>query len=1446
MKRRGEDRDLGGRRALDLAVDGEDLWRARLDAHAARTPHDHTLVTHVRSVEDALQEFRHRQAPHWPHRDEVELAVTEAGLGRHLHARACMDRVAGDREEEGPLDDLVVNEQRRVVHGTPCDVDETRPRVARRAEPSPALGAPGDVGGHAVTDDVEGVVATSIGVVDAHDVQWLEVARDQPVDAAQRVVQSEVVSEGVPSAGRHERQASAGAFVVRHQAGDDLVQRAVTTDTDPRADVVSIAHDVDSMPGPLGLDDFHGPTRRRETLTRGLRSLAGATTSGLGIHEDDGPFAHVPIVQCPSRPPKPSIRRLARHPLSRWRLMLTPVFLQENAMSKVGQTVALIAALSLAPQLVAQGVESTATAPFANFESGGIRPLVLLPGSGRLAVVNTPDHRVEFYAAAVGQAQVTAPFRFLGEVFTGLEPVALEVSDGTLFVANTLSDTVAVVDLATQSVIATIEVGDEPRDLAIANGKLFVATSRSSAPSLVPGTPIDNALVVVDLAAPYDVLERIEIPGHMPRALEVFGDHVAVIPQNSGNETTILSLPEMQALNLQPLDLLGVDEAFEVNPALVSPGFNVGGFNTNIFGVNGWVIPETSRIVLDDEFPGRTVDLADDDLFLVNATTLQIDDTVQGIGTSLFDVVTNPATGDLWIANTNSNNRTRFEPRVRGATVSNRVTIVTAAGDVAEHIDLAPPLTTIQHAQPTAIAFYNGSDHTPLAYIGCAGSGTVVVLDALTGALVDELDVGLLPTGLAVDDDRSLLYVFTRIDDTIRAFDIANGHALAARPTPLSYDPEPEAVNIGREHLYSARSETGHGNGNTSCATCHISGHIDQQAWDLGDPEGGIGYFNPEIMTGSVSFGGQKVAQKKTSMIHPMKGPMTTQSLRGLGVDGSAPFHWRGDRPFFQHFQGAYVGLLDGGGISNADMQEFATFVDSLSYPPNPLQPKNREYVDDAANGAAIYGLVPGVAGKPYNQNFPGGTCNSCHTANFADGSDFDGSQPTVNFDAEPQLFNAAQLRGAYEKEFRHLTGFGTLHDGSLSGTFDFLTNPLIGGDPFPLLTIDERLDLEALVLQWDTGTAPAVGMQASSSTDVPNDVSGFLAFAESQAMEGHADLIGKLAVNAGVAAPVIGVHFAFDDQSSTWSYEADTGRRATQADVLAAIGQSIVDATFTLVPPGTGRRLGIDRDEDDLLDGIERALGTSPHSPDTDGDGFADGHEVVYGGHPRIANATLPGDVIAPELTTLEARAIATTTATLHVQADEAASLSIALGTSPGLDDLGTVTVAALRRVHAVVLDSLPPDTEVNVDVTASDRNGSASTTSTTFLTAPPEYSVGDLALDATLDGSTGEVTVTARVLLVDQDGTPLPEMPVRGLWAGEIGTADFFPILDSDVDGWATFTLGPFVATSGAEVTFSPAYIGTNTTGAKGFVGFGGNRPDFFYTQIRNAKNSLTIELP
>src|SRR5262249_59676904 len=98
------------------------------------------------------------------------------------------------------------------------------------------------------------------------------------------------------------------------------------------------------------------------------------------------------------------------------------------------------------------------------------------------------------------------------------------------------------------------------------------------------------------------------------------------------------------------------------------------------------------------------------------------------------------------------------------------------------------------------------------------------------------------------------------------------------------------------------------------------------------------------------------------AFFHPLKGPMTTQTLRGLVNDG--PMHWRGDRTggfvgqpldstlAFEAFNVAFAGLLGRSGpLTATQMQQLTEFILEVMLPPNPVRG-----LDDGLSGAASNG----------------------------------------------------------------------------------------------------------------------------------------------------------------------------------------------------------------------------------------------------------------------------------------------------------------------------------------------------------------------------------------------------------------------------------------------------------------------------------------------------------
>jgi hypothetical protein len=268
---------------------------------------------------------------------------------------------------------------------------------------------------------------------------------------------------------------------------------------------------------------------------------------------------------------------------------------------------------------------------------------------------------------------------------------------------------------------------------------------------------------------------------------------------------------------------------------------------------------------------------------------------------------------------------------------------------------------------------------------------------------------------------------------------------------------------------------------------------MDLLAWDLGNPGGSI-----QTVTGQLG----------TFQMHPMKGPMTTQTLRGL--TNLEPLHWRGDRASFIDFNGAFDSLMGGTTLTSTDMAAYRDFVNTIQFQPNPNQNLDRTLPATFAGGNPSAGRNT-FLNEPFASNI---TCNTCHTANPGPGT----NRMIIPASAlqENQDFKVPHLRNVYQKmNFNNAAGassvggFGILHDGSVPSLFAFLSNPVF--QSFSNDTVRKN-NLTAFLLCFDTGMAPAVGYARTvtsanvSNTTVAND----WALLESQAATGNIDLIVK------------------------------------------------------------------------------------------------------------------------------------------------------------------------------------------------------------------------------------------------------------------------------------------------------------------------------------------------
>ncbi len=802
----------------------------------------------------------------------------------------------------------------------------------------------------------------------------------------------------------------------------------------------------------------------------------------------------------------------------------------------------LVAAIPLAAQ------------PFVNFEAKQTMPVRLSPDGSRLFAVNTPDNRLSVF-------DVSNPLNpiLIAEIPVGVEPVSVNpVSNDEAWVVNEVSDSVSIVSVSRHAVIDTLNVKDEPADVVFAAGRAFVSCGRN------------NQIAVFDQST-HASITNIPVFGENPRSLCVNsnGTRLYAAFALSGNRTTLIPLT------------VAPPQPAPTNPNLPPP-------------------PQVSLIV-DATDPAWTngsnapikFTMPDNDLVEIDTTTLAITRYFPRVGTINFAVAVRPDNGDLYVANTDARNTTRYEPVLRGGFVTNQISRVNITSGAVTRYDLNPGFAYTNFpnlanqsnalAQPTAIAFGPSGANF---FITAFGSDRVALVDANSGAVTARIDINPStpgsvanprtkrgPRGLALKPGAAL-YVANRISNTLTVINPTN--RLVIREIPIgSHDPTPLVIREGRGFLYDAKIS---GGGLVSCASCHIDGEMDLLAWDLGDRGGELSTNRMKVAGSQTVFPGGVFSNV---VFHPMKGPMTTQTLRGL--NGLDPLHWRGDRTNFLHFNGAFESLLGGPVLSAADMVAYRNFINTMVFQPNPNQTLSRGLPPTLGGGDP-------VAGRNAYLNTNYATllgvvplrCNTCHA--LPNGTDR-GFTPAQALQ-EPQDFKVPQLRATYQKlRFNNapgaqsLLGFGLVHDGSDPNVAAFLTRPVFGTN----LNADgvQRSNISAFVQCLDTGLAPAVGLgYTASSNNAGGLATNGWAFLEQEA--------AKLTnIQLVVKSVIAEVPHGYLYRPASNDYQSDsTNRPALSRAQLVSLISTGGTVTIMGVPPGSGMRLALDRNLDGVLDG--------------------------------------------------------------------------------------------------------------------------------------------------------------------------------------------------------------------------------------------------------------------
>ncbi len=894
-------------------------------------------------------------------------------------------------------------------------------------------------------------------------------------------------------------------------------------------------------------------------------------------------------------------------------------------------------------------------AAFVNFETPPLHAVDLSPDGNLLAAVNLPAGRLAIFD--VGSGRLVERL----DIPVGIDPVSVRFRNAReAWVVNHISDTVSVVDVRLGLVRRTLSTDDEPFDVVFAGSpqRAFVSCSQA------------DTVLVFDPERLDRPPRRIAIAAEDPRAMAVSPDgaRVYVGVFESGNRSTVLpggfDTARIDAMPTAPENVVSDPDGPYAGE---NPPPNAGNSFEPAIGGQLPPPPPVSLIVkqrggrwLDDNGTDWTAwvsgpradrsrrvrgwEVVDRDIAVIDVASLTVR-YVPSLMNLVMALAVHPPTGEVTAVGTDALNEVRFESNVNGRFL--RVLLGLAAPDGSRRlVDLNPHLAYDEPRVPEGQRRLSLGDPRGIVWtadgargwVAGMGSNNVVAVDSEGRRRGAPIAVGRGPTGLALDETMGRLYVLNRFDNSIAVVDTEIGSLIE---TVRLFDPTPASIRRGRRHFYDTHRTSGLGH--VACASCHVDGRTDRLAWDLGKPDG--------IMLPNDHQNRALVVGDDFSDWHPMKGPMLTQTM--VDIIGKEPHHWRGDRDGLEDFGSAFRNLQgDDAGLSARRMRQLEKFVATLHFPPNPYRdfdnglPARVELAGHFRSGrfgAAGRPLPPGNARRGLElfrtRGLDSGLrCVDCHTlpsghgtpaartdagfAPIAPGPRGESHLALVGRDlSEQRGFKIPHLRNLYDRvgmgftKRRSRAGFGFFHDGSVDSLARFLSV-----EAFDVGSDQEVADLVALMLAFSgsgfepvAGEAPgtrsqdahaAVGRQITlaSPTEGSATVAQMLRLADSGAVE----LIAKGRV-AGAARG-----WLYDPAAGGFRPDG-AGQPVVALPELVSLARPRSELTFTLVAKGTGHRLGIDLDQDLLLDfdevrdldpalaGVQNPF--APADPDASGD---------------------------------------------------------------------------------------------------------------------------------------------------------------------------------------------------------------------------------------------------
>ncbi len=595
-------------------------------------------------------------------------------------------------------------------------------------------------------------------------------------------------------------------------------------------------------------------------------------------------------------------------------------------------------------------------------------------GSANTAASTSPNTTHTFTAAGIYSVSLTARLsdgsitqsnflQVVGTPATSGQPtrsssLALETRSGAstrLWVANPDTNTVGVIDTASNTKVAEIAVGQSPRSVAIApDGRVWVTSKDAATISILsPSTLAVVQTVTLPFASRPHGMAFVPGGGSALVVLEATGQ-VLKLDATSGKTLATLSVGDNpRHVSVSADGATALVSRFITAPL---PGEGTAAIDTSKAGAEVLAI-NVGAMTLSSDVVLRHSD--------------KVDAEAQGAGVPnyLGAAAISPDGKSAWVPSKQDNIKRGTLRSGQNLDFQNTVRAITSRLDMTALAEDYPRRVDLDNSSLASAAAYhpNGA----YLFIALETSQQVAVVNAMGGGELFRFNSGRAPQGLVVSADGKTLYVQNFMDRSVSIVDLTplvtqglkqvGGTVTVSTITNETLNP---TVLRGKQLFYDARDTRLARDGYMSCAACHNDGGHDGRTWDLT----GLG-----------------------------EGLRNTITLKGHAGMGQGLLHWSGNFDEVQDFEKQIRDLAGGSGLMadaayntgtrsqplgdpkagiSADLDALAAYVTSLSAnEPSPYRPAAGTLTTAAAAGKTV---------------FVNAACASCHG-----GTDFTNSALT-------------------------------------------------------------------------------------------------------------------------------------------------------------------------------------------------------------------------------------------------------------------------------------------------------------------------------------------------------------------------------------------------------------------------------------------------------------------